>query len=183
MAARVDAFGHTSESAAHVVVCSPVAGDHLSENLSNGIRTVVNASPEGTEKLALKHPRESGIEPPPLHAYEGESVPEAKVTRKPLYSGVVERTSRSRSPPSAVEASANVPSAAALMKPGALREGTSRTWPSITPNPSEPSDHVPDDCPPITGSLSSENANVVPEAPSKVTSETSDAVKLRTADV
>ena len=70
-------------SSAHVVVCSPVAGDHLSEMSLNGMRTAANSPPAGAVNLALKQPRESGMEPPPEHEYEGEAVPEANDTRKP----------------------------------------------------------------------------------------------------
>ena len=79
----MDALGHTSVSSAHVVVCSPVAGLHLSEKALNGMVTSAKSAPAGTENLALKQPRLSGIEPPPLHAYAGDSVPEANDTRKP----------------------------------------------------------------------------------------------------
>ena len=44
------------------------------------------------------------------------------MTRKPLYSGVLERTSSSSEPPAAALALGKLPSAAALMKPGALRD-------------------------------------------------------------
>ena len=64
-----------------------------------------------------------------------------------------------------------LPSAAALMKPGALRDGTSATTPFITPMPFS-TFQVPVDCPPMTGSFSSLKVKVVPGAPSKVTSGT-----------
>jgi len=130
---RALAVGHTSESAAHVVVCSPVAGLHLSEKAVNGIVTVDQPSPCGTLNLVLKQPRLKGMEPPPEHAYAAESVPAANETRKPVYDGVDERTSSTSEPPSAFDTSVKVPSAAALMKPGAESEGTSSTFPSITP--------------------------------------------------
>ena len=63
--ARAFLVGHTSASAAQVVVCSPVAGLHLSEQEEKGMRIVDHASPAGTENFALKQPREKGIEPPP----------------------------------------------------------------------------------------------------------------------
>merc|ERR1712157_33482 len=90
--ASVSAVGQTSVSSAHVVVCSPVAGLHLSEKLVNGMKTVDHSSPAGTENLALKQPRERGMEPPPAQEYEGASVPAANVNRKPAYSGVDDRT-------------------------------------------------------------------------------------------
>ena len=164
IAPSLDAVGHTSADWAHVVVCSPVAGLHLSLKLENGIEISVKLLPAGTENLALKQPRDSGIEPPPAQAYDGETVPEANETRNPSYSGVVERTRSTREPPAAADASANLPSAAALMNPGALSDGTSTTSPSKTPN--EPLWlQVPLDFPPITGSLSSVNVKLVPAEP------------------
>ena len=65
--------------------------------------------------------------PPPEQAYAAESVPEANETRKPRYSGVDVRTRSTRAPPIAADTSGNVPSAAALIKPGAWRLGTSVT--------------------------------------------------------
>ena len=50
---QLRAVGHTSESAAHVVVCSPVAGLHLSEKAVNGMVTVDHSSPAGTLNLVL----------------------------------------------------------------------------------------------------------------------------------
>jgi len=52
--------------------------------------------------------------PPPAQAYGGATVPEAKETWKPVYEGVLERTIRTRSPATALEASAKAPSAAAF---------------------------------------------------------------------
>mmetsp|Transcript_45879 Transcript_45879/g.135593 ORF Transcript_45879/g.135593 Transcript_45879/m.135593 type:complete len:248 (+) Transcript_45879:361-1104(+) len=80
----LDADGQTSESLAHVVVCTPVAGLHLSLKLENGMVTSVKSVPAGTENGALKQPRLSGMLPPPAHAYDGESVPEANETRNPV---------------------------------------------------------------------------------------------------
>jgi peptide methionine sulfoxide reductase MsrB len=112
----------------------PVAGLHRSLKLLNGTRTATNLSPAGTEKLVLKQPRLKGIEPPPAQAYEGAIVPDAKATLNPLYSGVEVRTIKTKSPSRASETSAKWPSAAALMKPGAFKEGTSTTSPSKTPD-------------------------------------------------
>ena len=52
--------------------------------------------------------------------------------RKPAYVGVELRTVSTTSPPMSADASAYFPSAAALMKPGALSDGTSFTSLSIT---------------------------------------------------
>merc|ERR1712100_601245 len=76
--------GHTEGSAVQSLVCSPVAGLHMSLNAVRGTLIVVKSLPAGTENLALKHPREKGIEPPPAHEYDGAIVPAAKETRKPL---------------------------------------------------------------------------------------------------
>merc|ERR1719158_372431 len=59
-------------------------------------------------------------------------------------------------------------SVSALMKPGALNDGTSTTWPSKTPRPFW-TENVPVDRPPITGSFISVNLCDVDSAPSKVT--------------
>ena len=75
-------------------------------------------------------------------------------------------------PPAADEASANLPSAQALMKPGADSEGTSTTSPFMVPNSPLVTFHLPVDWPPMSGALSSTNLKVVPGAPSKVTSGT-----------
>mmetsp|Transcript_60180 Transcript_60180/g.160892 ORF Transcript_60180/g.160892 Transcript_60180/m.160892 type:complete len:314 (+) Transcript_60180:435-1376(+) len=174
------AVGHTSESWAQVAVCLPVAGLHLSLKARRGIRTEEKSSPAGTEKLALKQPRLRGMDPPPAQAYAADRVPEAKETRKPSYSGVVERTSRTRSPSAALDASGKLPSAAALMNPGALRLGTSTTSPSNTPACAVAFRvQVPVERPPMTGSLSSTNLKVVAGVPSKVTRST--ALTLRAA--
>merc|ERR1712046_112755 len=47
------AVGHTSASSAQVVVCSPVAEDHLSLKVLKGILTSVKSSPAGTENFCL----------------------------------------------------------------------------------------------------------------------------------
>merc|ERR1712100_364509 len=60
MLANFDAVGQTSASSAQVVVCSPVAEDHLSLNVLNGIFTSTKSSPAGTVNLFLKHPRLKG---------------------------------------------------------------------------------------------------------------------------
>jgi len=143
IALSLAAVGHTSESSAHVVVCSPVAGLHLSEKLENGMAMSVKVAPAGTENLALKQPRLNGIEPPPEHAYAGDRVPEANETRKPVYEGVVVRRRSTSEPAAAAEMSLKVPSALALMKPGADSEGTVATVPSNTPM--APCVHVPVD--------------------------------------
>ena len=48
----------------------------MSEKESNGMRTVEKAAPAGTEKFALKQPRENGMPPPPAHAYVAAPTPE-----------------------------------------------------------------------------------------------------------
>merc|ERR1740117_783530 len=45
----LEAVGHTSSSSAQVTVCSPVAEDHLSLKVLNGIFTSVKSEPTGTE--------------------------------------------------------------------------------------------------------------------------------------
>ena len=173
MARSFAAVGQTSGKAAHVVVCLPVDGLHRSLKAWKGTRTAVKASPAGTVKGALKQPREKGMAPPPAHAYGGTAVPEAKDTLKPVYEGVLERTIKTKSPAAAPEASGYAPSAAALMKPGALSEGTSSTVPLNVPNlPAASTDQLPLDRPPMTGSFSCTNL-LSGIAPSKLTRGTS----------
>merc|ERR1719229_1917461 len=76
-----EAVGQTLLSSAQVVVCSPVADDHLSLNVLNGILTSTKSSPAGTENLFLKQPRLNGSPPPPAQAKSGLSAPLTKVTR------------------------------------------------------------------------------------------------------
>ena len=191
------AVGHASASCAHVLVGSPVAGDHLSENEEKG--------PHGGERAARRH-REGRFEaataeweePPPAHEYSGTEAPEAKETRKPVYSGVLLRTARTRSPLAALDASAKEPCARGRQSRwGRARiGGDGKAWvgreahvcrrfdeprrterrhvttsPSNTPTPPA-TFHVPVERPPITGSLSSLKSKVVPFAPSNVTSGT-----------
>merc|ERR1719238_2030512 len=127
----------------------------------------MKSDPAGTENFALKQPRLSGKLPPAEHAKAALVAPETKVTRKPSYSGVELLTVKTRLPPKAEETSGNLPSAAALMKPGADNDGTFTTSPSSTPAPPLKL-HVPLDLPPMTGSFKALNSNVVSSVPSKV---------------
>merc|ERR1712160_146730 len=113
----LEAVGHTSSSSAQVTVCSPVAEDHLSLKVLNGIFTSVKSEPTGTENLFLKQPRLNGKLPPPAQAKSALRDPLVNVTRYPVYSGVVDRTERTKFPSMKSEISRKLPSLAALMKP------------------------------------------------------------------
>merc|ERR1719351_149132 len=137
---RSSIVGHTFGSSAQVTVWSPVAGSHLLLNALKGIRTSEKSSPASILKSALKS----------LNAFH--VLP--KDTLYPVYSAVELRMCKTRSPVMADEASLNRPCAVALINPGALRDGTSRTSPSSIPYPPSPlTDHEPLETPPITGSL------------------------------
>eukprot|EP00451_Oxyrrhis_marina_P015939 CAMPEP_0204320024 /NCGR_PEP_ID=MMETSP0469-20131031/7423_1 /ASSEMBLY_ACC=CAM_ASM_000384 /TAXON_ID=2969 /ORGANISM="Oxyrrhis marina" /LENGTH=168 /DNA_ID=CAMNT_0051301267 /DNA_START=160 /DNA_END=667 /DNA_ORIENTATION=+ len=86
----------------------------------------------------------------------GDTVPAAIASLNPVYSGVVERTVITTEPETVAEASGNVSSHFTATKPGAFKDGTSFTSPSITPYlPWSLTVQVPVDWPPITGSFNS----------------------------